>query len=190
MLYATAYIAMFNIFSWTHGLMDMQNNWKEVSFRKIITAPGVWASLVGCALFVLRVRLPIPIGPAVKYLAELNTPLAMMICGAFMAHLDWRSFYKDLKIYKVAIIRLLAIPLLMIAIFWALRIDTVLPNAKFIIMVSLIGTATPSAISISLMAHKYGLNGQYAGEIITVTNLLSILTLPLVVLIAQLVFRY
>ena len=65
-----------------------------------------------------------------------------------------------------------------------LRLDTLLPDASYLIMINIIAAACPTAVSASVLPSRYGLKGEYGSQIVSVSTLLSVLTLPLVVLIA------
>ena len=82
--FLSAYIVVFNLFSWTHGvvLMEKKFSWKNV--RKGLMSPMVIATIIAVLLF----SLPGFVFPEValdsmNYVADMNTPLAMMVAGFF-----------------------------------------------------------------------------------------------------------
>ena len=94
-----------------------------------------------------------------------------------------RSYY---EIYKIAFVRLLFIPLIMIAFF------AIFANNKDIadiVTVSLISSACPTAITTVLFATKFKIVPEYAAKIISVTTVLSIITIPMVMLIYEAIFK-
>lgn len=191
LFYAAAYMVMFTIFSWTHGVMVIRCQKKLGGFRELLQLvknPGIIGVAVGLLLFFCRILLPAPIGPALHYVASMNTPVAMLICGALIANSDFRRLLQDRHIYLVSFVKLIAAPLACILLYKLLRLDTLLPNASYLIMVSMIAAACPTAVSASVLPSRYGLKGEYGSQIVSVSTLLSILTLPLMVLVTGWVF--
>ena len=150
----------------------------QESWREAILNPGVLSALVAVPLFVLNITLPSPIGPAVEYLSSLNTPLAMLVCGFFIAGVDWRRFGQKGVLYASAL-RLVVIPLLTMALYWALGVHRWIGDGATLVLVNLIACACPSAIATSMMAARYRLDGEYASVIVAVTTVGCLVTVPL-----------
>lgn len=187
LFYAAAYLVVFNLFSWTHGVMVLRCQKKLGGLRELAGLaknPGVIGVAVGLLLFFCRILLPSPLGPALHYVASMNTPVAMLICGALIAASDFRRLLRDRHIYLVSFVKLLAAPAACILLYKLLRLDTLLPDAGYLMMINIIAAACPTAVSASVLPSRYGLKGEYGSQIVSVSTLLSVLTLPLVVLIA------
>ena len=62
-------------------------------------------------------EMPEIIAKPINYIASLNTPVAMLIFGTYIANTDFRSIFKNWRIFAVALVKLIILPLLLIAAF-------------------------------------------------------------------------
>ncbi len=177
--FGAAYLAIFTLLYWTHGICLYSGSLKEISIKKIITNPGIIGTLTALLLFVLRVKLPYVLSTTVSYIASLNTPLAMIIMGAYLTELEIKSAAKNVSIYLVSFIRLLLVPVITILIAKCFKIDPGITKAV------LISAACPTASVTTLLASRYNLDAVYATEILSVATVLSIVTIPLVVMLYE-----
>jgi predicted permease len=110
-VYASVFLAVFNVVSWTHGYALMSGNGGQ-KFVRVLFNPGTVGVLVGLPLFLLGWRLPELVGKAVDGFAALNTPLAMLCIGVYISSVSLRETFLDLRLYRVCALRLLLIPAL------------------------------------------------------------------------------
>ncbi len=178
--FASIYIAIFNVFVWTHGVTVMKGSFTKKDIKKVVLSAPIISVIIGILLFVLQIKLPDVIGSTIGYIADLNTPLAMIITGIYIAKSNLLTAFTDKKIYKVVIIRLLLIPLIMVSFFMFFNITE---EFRTIMIANLIATACPTAAVTLLFATKFKSNPEYASKIIAVTTLFSIITIPLIMLI-------
>ena len=179
--YGSAYLAVFNFFAWTHGLSMYSEGSESFSIKKLLFNPGVLGTAIAMILYFLQIRLPVMLGRVVEYVADLNTPLAMLLIGSFLARGKIVSVFKNLQIYAVSLLRLIIFPLIMIMIFKIIGADKTLAASV------LISSACPAATLVALFAEKYGMNSAYASQISSATTLYSIVTIPIMVHLATLI---
>ncbi len=179
--YGSAYIAVFNLFMWTHGVFLMSGERSMKAVRKALLNPGVLSVAAGLALFFTPFRFPYVVGQVTGYIASLNTPLAMLLTGIFISRSGIKTAFSDPKVYGISAVRLLLIPLLVLGVIWAL------PVASTVRTACIISAACPCAASCSMFALRYKQDVSYSSKMITVSTLLSVLTLPLLILLAGLV---
>lgn len=175
--YGSAYLAVFNILYWTHGVATYTGGVKELSIKKVFLNPGVIGVSISLILFFFNITLPKIIIEPVKYMAGLNTPLAMVVLGTYLANINFKKTLKQLSIYGVSFLRLILFPIIGIIIAKLLKMDETAANAV------LISTACPSAAVATLFAARFGLDAEYSSEIVSITTLFSIATIPLVMLL-------
>lgn len=186
--YLTGYITMFNIFSWTHGVIMMKGGEKSSaaetakSFLKVLLSPAIIMVLLGLVTFFTGIRLPAIIQQPLDYLGSMNTPLAMLVSGATIAKAGLFSAFKNKRIYYIQAFKLLIIPTLLAALMTPLRVFGVDP---LIINTILIAAASPTASSTIMFSYKYGRNAEYASNHFALSTVLSILTLPAALLISD-----
>lgn len=179
--YGAAYLAIFNIFNWTHGVYLYTQDKKTLSIKNIILNPGVLGVTVGLVLFFARIALPEVILAPVSYMASMNTPVAMLLLGVFLADVDFKTAFKNISLYTVSFVRLIVIPILAVFI---LQIPFI-PDIVAVAVV--IPAACPSATAAALFASKYEYDASYASEIVAINTIVSIATLPVIVAINSLV---
>lgn len=179
--YGSAYLAVFTVFYWTHGVFVYTGGDKKaMSWRQAVLNPGVIGTLVSLGLFLARIKLPAVVGDTVGYLAGLNTPLAMVVLGSYLAKLDFSKALKNKTMYFVCFLRLILIPLLAMGVAWVLRLNETVAQAV------MISTACPTAAVATLFANRFHLDADYSSEIVSVSTLLSIVTIPLIMILFHL----
>ena len=125
--------------------------------------------------------MPVPalIERPVELLSALNTPLAMIVVGGYIAQVKLRAFVSDLAVYKMAVLRLVVAPLLYLALVWLLRPDETL------LMSTVIQAATPVAANCVLFAVQFGSDAELASKSVAVSTALSVVTIPLLTVLVQ-----
>ncbi len=171
-------IGVFNLASWTHGVACIGGK-ENSSLRKAVLNPGVLSFAVALVLYLARVDLPWPVGNAAKDLADLNTPLAMIVIGAQMASADLKETFRDVRLYLVSAVKLLVMPAITILVLLPLHLNGII----FTTLVILSGC--PTGGSSSLFCQMLNRDSSLAAKQVTFSTLLCIVTLPLVTLAAR-----
>ncbi len=178
--YASAYLAVFNILSWTHGYILMSGKRDKSALKKAFLSPVVLAVVAGGALFFFRIRFPGVLGESVGYLASLNTPLAMLITGISLAETRIREAFTSPRVWMVMLFSCLLVPAVALAAY------TFLPLPQELILVNLVSTACPPAVTTLLFAQKLEKDSVHALRILTLSNVCCIVTIPAIVFACQL----
>lgn len=178
-IFAVVATVTFNLAQWTHGVILMSGR-KRLSLRQALLNPGTVGLTVGLVLFLSGLRLPSMVGSAVGFLADLNTPLAMVVIGGQMARTSLGSTFRRPDLYAVALLKLAAIP----AVTALALLPFHLPPLVYCSMVILAGT--PTAGTSSILAQQFGRDAGSAAQMVTLSTLLSVITLPLVAVAASL----
>jgi len=180
--YGSSYLAIFTLFYWTIGVFVFTEDFKDLSFVNIIKNPGVIGTIVSILLFLLRIKLPGVVLQPISFLAGLNTPVAMLILGSYMVDVKFSELVKEKGMYAVCLLRLLVFPLISLGIAMLLKIDTTVAQAV------MISSACPTATVTTLFAARYNNNAEYSAQVVSVTTLLSIITIPLIMAVMGLVY--
>ncbi len=181
--YGAAYVAMFNIFMWTYGLIAMSRRTEWKAALRAVCNPGIIGTVIGVVLFACSVRLPAVLLSPVQMLAALNTPVPMLVIGYHLVHADLRRVLKDKDAYLAMALRLIVIPLAVMGVMLALRIDAVVTVA------TVIAVSSPVAAFTTMMATKYGRDTELSAGIVSASALFSLVTMPLVVGLTQYLVR-
>ena len=138
--------------------------------------------------YLANIRFPSVIAIPINAISEMNTPLAMIMCGAFAAQTKLGDYLKDNLTYKVTFLRLLLIPLVTLAVFKG--ISVLFGNTdiiKTVIGVCLIEASCPVSVATSFMPTREGIDGEYACGFIIITIILSVVTIPFIVYLNTLI---
>lgn len=177
--YGAAYVAVFNIFMWTYGLITMSRKTEPKAALRAMLNPGVIGTVIGVLLFVFSVGLPTVLLSPIRFLAQLNTPVPMLVIGYHLVHADLLRVLRDRGAYCAMAIRLLLLPLLTMGVMVLLRIDPVITTA------TVIAVSSPVAAYTTMMATKYGRDTELSAGIVSASSLFSLVTMPLVVGLTQ-----
>lgn len=172
--YCAAYIIVFNLFLWTYGLAEMSGE-SRLSGKKILLNPGIIGVVVGLTLFVFSVPVPTLIADGVGHLASLNTPVPMLIVGYYLAQTNLLSALKDGRGWLCIGLRLVAAPLLALGVLLLCGVRGDLLTACMICI------ATPVATSCTMFATRFDRNPRLSVNLVSLSTLLSVATLPLMV---------
>lgn len=172
-------VIAFNIITFIHGIKIMNRDGFKLNLKNLVLNPGIISVIIGLPLFLLQVKLPVLIEQPMSYLAELNTPLAMLIFGTYLANTDLKTMFTDKKIYLAAFLKLLAMPLLCLGIYHICGVSGTL------LVACAITACVPSANNTFMFASKYGRDTGLASKTVALVSLFSIITMPVVIAIAQ-----
>ncbi len=178
--YAAIINIAFNISVFTLGVILMQIGRREdrkgLEMKKLLT-PGVSISLLSVVFYLLNLRLPEDIVSVVSSVGNVTTPLAMILIGATLATMDFRSIFNDWHVYPFAAVRQMLLPL----IFWPVLHFFI--RDTFILSVVYILLLLPIANTSVLFATEYDGNEQLAAKSVFITTALAIVTVPLMLMI-------
>ena len=177
--YGAAFIAVFNIFMWTYGLIRMSRRTSFKQAMRAVVNPGVIGTAIGLLLFVFSVQLPPPLLSPVKLLAALNTPVPMLVIGHHLMKSDLRRVLRDKDAYIAMAIRLILLPLAAMGVMLLCGAD------RTVLCSVVIAVSAPVAAFTTMMALKYGRDAQLATGIVSASSLFSMITMPLVIGLAQ-----
>ena len=176
--YVTAYLTVFNTLVWTHGVSLMRGKGTLRESLGHLNTPTIYAIGLGLLLFFSQIRLPALLAGPVASLSALNTPLAMLIAGVNLAGSDIWGSMKNPRIYWIGFVKLIIIPLVTLAMLILLRADR---TAAFVVFIC---AACPTGAMTTLFALKYNRNARYASEAFCSTTIFSLVTMPVLTLLA------
>lgn len=178
-LYLTAYMTVFNILSWTHGVVVMtgKSTWKD--FKKGLLSPMIIASTLGLILFFTQIRFPSVLADTLNYIGGMNSPLAMIIAGVSVAQTDLLRMLQNRKIYFITLVKLLLVPAVTLGILALVRTDFT------VACTILVASACPTAATCTMFALRFHKDYRHSSEIYAFTTLCSLATIPLFVYAAE-----
>jgi len=177
--YGATFVALFNIFVWSYGLITMKGAPDKGSVVKVLANPGIIGTIVGIILFVCSVTLPDMVAQPISYMSALNTPVPMIIIGFYLSRAKLMTAFTDLWAYVSMALRLIVLPLMALFVLY-------ICNIRGTMLVSLIiATAAPVAAITTMMSAKYNHDTELSVSLVSASTLLSLVTMPLIVSLAQ-----
>ena len=171
------FVVLLNLLQWTYGAALLKGDKGAVSLKGVLLNPITVGTAVGVVLFVtgLGSRLPGVLGGAIGGLAALNSPIAMLVLGIYMAQTSLKETVTSPRLYVLSAVRLLLIPAVTLALLTPLPVDLTM---KYVI---LLGASAPVGANVAVYAQLYGKDYSYACRTVVLSTVLSILTLPVLV---------
>lgn len=179
--YVASTVALLNLFQWTYGVYIMTDKRDAISIRTIIKNPVLIAFVGGVLLFVLRVQVPSLLMDSFGLIANMNTPVAMILLGTYMAKLSIKDIINK-KAVGCVLMRLIIIPALILLVFIIIPIT----NNNMILAVYL-AAITPVGANICIFAQQYECDYEFSVVTVCLSTALSVITIPALVLLAQMV---
>ena len=176
--YGTVYVVVFNLMCWTYGLKTMCGHSRDASRRILFVNPGTVGIALGLPLFITSTTLPDVIHEPVRYISELNTPLAMIVIGFYLADARFAAFFRCAPALAAAALRLLVIPAIVLAGLVAAKGARLDPAMAVALTAS---ASAPVAAMNTMFAAKYGRDVDVSVGLVAVTTILSIVTMPILV---------
>lgn len=178
--YVAAFVALLNILQWTYGVLAITGDKSAVSIKKISTNPIVLSFLASILLFLLPISLPAAVTGVIGTIASMNGPLAMIVLGVYLAQVPLKELFTDKQVYKATAVRLLVIPALTIVLM------LVFPSKYLLIKLTvMIAASAPIGSNVAIFAQIYGKDYTQAVKEICTSTLLCIITLPIMIGIAN-----
>ncbi len=175
MFFGSVFVAVFNVVVWTYGLVDMSGDKKALSLKKLLLNPGIIGFAAGMLMFLTGVQLPVFVSEPIRHLANLNTPLPMLIIGYYLTNAKFKTAFTDAGAYIAMALRLAAVPL---AVLFAMAPFGLNRN---LIIAFVIACSAPTAATTTMFASKFNRDVELSVGIVAASTLLSVATMPLVV---------
>ena len=172
LFYAVILVMPFNLLAFTLGPL-MLTGARRFSLKQMFT-PAVIASVIALVLALARIRLPALVGECLDFVGDVTVPLSLLVVGSLLAGLPARQVMASLRLWLLAAVRLLGLPVLIWLILKNMNISTL------ILRIAVIQMAMPGAVNGSLLCLEHGGDSETMAQAVFLTTLLSIVTIPLV----------
>ena len=167
---------------WSYGIWLISQDTSKISLKKIATNPSIVAVVVGIVLFCCSIDLTGVIKVTAQDMGNLNTGLAMLVMGIYLAQTDLRSLVRDRNLYAACALRLLAVPAIVIAVMVLLPLD---PIVKLVVVIAL---STPCGTVSAMFPQMFGGDYRFGAGLVSVSTLLSLVLMPLVLAASLVLF--
>ena len=181
--FAVPYLIVYNIFMWMHGIRMFTQ--KKQSFREslgqAVINPNIIAAVIGMILFITQFKLPDVVSDPMNYIANLNTPLSMIVIGTNLGAINLKEDWHDKLAWSGVFIRNLFFPIVILGILYVLPLPAI---AK---MTTLIMASCPVAGVVVLFSLLSNFDVKFPTKLMCLSTLVAIITIPLVICLATLI---
>lgn len=181
--YCSGVVMAFNVMAFTHGIFVMDNKNKKFDLKKLILNPGVIGVAIGLPFYLFRVSLPEIVTTPVSFVESMQTPLAMIIFGTYLANTNFLSVFKNKKLFVSAFLKLVLVPFVMYFIYKLFGLGGTLLYSM------MISSSAPSANNTVLFSAKFNKDTGLASQLVSVVSILSIITMPLIIALVETISR-
>lgn len=173
--YAAIFNLPFNFLCFTLGVYFLSKGNSNAKFSiKSMINPSMIAVFIGLALFITGTELPVFINQPLELLGDVTTPISMIVIGSMLAGSSAMECFKRFDMYMLAVLRLVAIPVLVFLVLRSFSFDSVVMAIPVVI------AAMPSAANTAIMANEYGADVALASQAVFFTTLFSVVSIPLI----------
>ena len=155
--YACVFMGLQTIFFWTHCKKVLSHE-KGFNLKKIFFNINIITIIIAITLFFAKIRLPEIITGTLSSVGAMIGPASMFVIGMLIGGMDLKKVLTNKKAYFISFMRLIVIPLI-----------------------------APVASTVTQMCQVYDNDSRYASTISVLTTLGAIVTMPLMVLVFQMV---
>ena len=183
-LYGCVFMSVQLVFMWTHG-KNVISREGRLDWRKIVFNVNMISVFVGILLFFTKIRLPEIANLALNSVGSMIGPASMIVTGMLIAEMNLKNIFENRRVYFVSFLRLIVIPVISLLLLKVSGLVNGHPDGKKLLLIVFLAVITPSASTVTQMCQVYGNDSKYASAINVMTTLLSIVTMPLMVLLYQ-----
>lgn len=176
LLYAAVFLLPYNIFFYTYGINLVSKTKHKFEWKNVINV-GIITSILAVVIYLTQMPVPTFVKSIVQGLGNLPAPLSMMVIGISMAQLSLKELFMDVKMLLFAGLKLLIIPILGTLL---IKQFVTTPTLQGVCMIML---ATPAGSMTAMLAQQHGGNYKKVAQGVSLTTLLSVITIPIVMMI-------
>ena len=185
-LYGCVFMSVQLVFIWTHCKKIISRE-SSYDWRKIILNINMISIAIGIVLFLTRIHLPEDINSTLSAVGSMIGPASMIVTGMLFAGMNFKQIFASKRVYFVTFLRLIIVPTIALVLIKFSHLASLSSNGPKIMLIVFLAIITPSASTVTQMCQVYGNDSQYASAINVVTTLLAIITMPLMVMLFQIV---
>lgn len=168
----------------TYGVSLLTGEREKFSFKAFLLSPNCVATIIGLLLFLTGTgtKLPPIVNSFIDGISAMNAPVVMIILGSYLAQSDLIKMISNPMIYFISMVRLIIVPVIMVLVFSLVPIS---PKIKLSLLMPF---ATACGANVAVYSQLNNKDYPYACQIVAMSTILSIVTIPLIVLFGQKLF--
>lgn len=181
--YIAGMVALMNVLQWTYGQRVLSGKKNAEGIKGLLKNPLLIAFAAGILLYLSGLKVPGPLEDCMGALASCNAPISMIILGISIGNSKLREIFTIPRAYGVSLVRLVVIPVVTMLCLWPIP-----DGYRTMKMAIVIAASAPIGSNVVIYAQKNGLNDDYGTKIVCLSTLLSLFTMPVMLLTAETLF--
>lgn len=183
LFFANLYAIVLRIAFYSVGIMLMQRGTRTprqgIDWKGLSRNLPILATVFSVVLLAFHIQLPAVVLKTAGLLGNCVTPIGMILIGMSLAQMSFRELFASWRVYLLSTLRLVVVPGLMII---ALAAAGLSGNTA---MVPIADACLPVAVTVTFLAGRFGGNVKFASQVAFISTLFSLITIPIMLLIAQ-----
>ncbi len=179
LFYAVLLNLPFNFLAFSLGILFVigdSDQKVKISYKQFLNLPFV-ATLIGLVFFAFAIPVHDVIADPISMMGNMTTPLTMLIIGISLSTTSIGLVFKNFRLYILVLIKQIIVPLLLFVTFTTLGFE------NWLVTIFAVQFATPAAAATVMVCEEYDGNTKLASEIVFMTTLFSLVTIPLIAMI-------
>lgn len=179
-MYTAIFSLVMNAMCWTVISAILTRDTRFISLKKLLLNPNTIAGVISIGLLCLQTLIPAGLFDMISLLGRFSTPLCMFILGMRLALIPFREIFGNVRAYAICAVKNFGFPLFAFAVLLFLPVEGPIKQSMFIIC------ACPAASMVLSFAEMLGEGEKTAANVVLLSTMSSLLTLPLVCLLLPL----
>ena len=176
--YSSIYTTALTMIGFTIGVYAITTKKEFISPFSALYNTGTISFFIGIIIYLSEWHFPKLLGDAITILSKMATPLFMHLLGIRLATINLIDLFKRPFVYLTSSLKLLIYPLFCYLLVYFLPFfDEEFKSSIFIL------SGTPCASSILSLAELYNTEQELSANVLLVTTILSVVTLPILTVI-------
>ncbi len=167
MMFAIPY--QFTIY--TYGMYILNPN-RSFTAKKLLN-PIIIALILGMIFGIAEIKLPTFLMKALTSAESCMSPSAMILTGFVLGATPIKPIFKDIRLFVTAFLRGIIIPIAFFAVMMLLKVDTIF------VTVAIVTLAMPLGLNSVVFPEAYGGDSLTGAKATFMSNILSIITIPI-----------
>ena len=150
---------------------------------RTLRTPLVLSIILGIVLMLLHIRPTGVIDEAVVMIGEVTIPISMIMVGMRLGAVNFKEIISRDNII-ISLFAMIVVPVLILLMIHPIGFIT--DNVKVIVVMT---AALPTAVLAAIITEQYGKNSVLMSELVSLTTLMSVGTIPVTALILELLYH-
>lgn len=176
LLYASIYLIPQRIVMWSVGVSCFTDAKGKGLIKKILTHPCIVAVEIGLVLMITQLTLPEGLDKALHYVGNSNTAISMIVIGTILTDVTREDKLLNRTTLWYCTVRLVLIPLVVMTVCKLLGFEPLVTGLCTVL------SGMPAAATTAILASKYDVDSKFAVQIVCLSTILSIVTIPVLAL--------